>query len=130
MTRPAHQTLALLAASVFGLLSLAPTPGDIGGCGQEPTLMDAPTFFSNKKATDCERCEECGLASKACDDACDDAVPFDTAFPQDCLPLVHDGEVCLRALFHASCDDYRAFMSDVAPAVPSECNFCPARGTP
>ncbi|MEZ4224050.1 MAG: hypothetical protein R3B13_24085 [Polyangiaceae bacterium] len=120
--------LALLAVSVFALLNLAPTPGDIGGCGQEPTLLDPPTFFANKKVTDCERCDECGLASDACDDACDPKVPFDREFPAGCLPLVHDGEVCLRALLYASCDDYGSYMSDTAPSAPSECNFCPPRG--
>ena len=122
--------LTLLAAAVLALLSLAPTPGDIGGCGQEPTLMDAPTFFSNKKSADCERCDECGLSTRACKDACNPSVPFATEFPPGCLPLVHDGEVCLRALFHASCSDYSGFMSDLAPEVPSECNFCPPRGNP
>ncbi len=122
--------LALLAASILALLSMAPTPGDVGGCGQEATLMDAPTFFSNKKATDCERCDDCGLGSDACADACDPSVPFETEFPQGCLPLVHDGEVCLRALRYASCDDYRGFMSDVTPSVPSECNFCPPGSKP
>jgi hypothetical protein len=42
--------------------------------------------------------------------------------------LVHDGEVCLRALEVAACDDYALFMDDVAPSLPTECNFCPAEG--
>jgi hypothetical protein len=44
------------------------------------------------------------------------------------VPLVHDGEVCLRALDDAACEDYLEYMSDVAPTVPTECNFCPAEG--
>jgi hypothetical protein len=40
---------------------------------------------------------------------------------------VHDGEVCLRVLLHASCDDYASYMNDRAPAAPSECQFCPLR---
>jgi hypothetical protein len=48
------------------------------------------------------------------------------AFPDDCLPLVHDGEVCLRALLDADCDEYsRYVVSD--PEIPLECNFCPVR---
>jgi hypothetical protein len=116
--------------SLLALACLAPTPGDVGGCGQEAVLLDAPTFFANKKRTDCGRCDECGLASDACRDACDSSVPYQTAFPEGCLPLVHDGEVCLRALKHASCGDYEGYMDDVAPEVPSECNFCPPEAKP
>ncbi len=124
------RTRTLLAAGAFALLCAAPTPGDVGGCGQEPALLDAPTFFANKKSKDCRQCQKCGLTSQACRDACDPAVPFDTEFPTDCVPLVHDGEVCLRALQYASCDDYATYMDDGAPSTPSECNFCPPRGTP
>lgn len=125
--RSLHLRRVLLAA-IVGLLCAAPTPGDVGGCGQEAALLDAPTFFVNKKLTDCRRCDECGLITNACLEACDETVPFDRDFPDGCLPLVHDGEVCLRALRHASCDDYAGFVSDHAPTTPSECNFCPPRG--
>lgn len=123
MTRRAHVVLAALLA----VGSLAPTPGDIGGCGQPPDLLDAPTFFVNKKVTDCRRCEECGLASDACTEACDASSGYATEFPPGCLPLVHDGEVCLRKLQHANCSDYSGYVADVGPTVPSECNFCPPR---
>jgi hypothetical protein len=44
------------------------------------------------------------------------------------VPLVHDGEVCLRALDDGGCEDYRNYMSDLSPSVPTECNFCPSGG--
>lgn len=110
------------------LFCTAPTPGDIGGCGQSPDILDAPTFFANKKRIDCSRCDECGLVSNACQAACDEGEPTLDSFPKDCIPLVHDGEVCLHALQYASCDDYASFMADQAPSTPSECNFCPPRG--
>jgi hypothetical protein len=113
----------------LGLLLLlfctAPTPGDIGGCGQNPDILDAPTFFANKKRIDCSRCLDCGLTTQTCTTACDDNAPFDTQFPKDCVPLVHDGEVCLHALQYASCDDYATYVADSAPATPTECDFCP-----
>jgi hypothetical protein len=115
---------ALLAIVVL-LFCTAPTPGDIGGCGQAPDILDAPTFFANKKRIDCERCEECGVSSQRCRTACNDEAGFDTSFPDGCVPLVHDGEVCLRALQYASCDDYAGYMDDGAPETASECNFCP-----
>ena len=127
-TRSAVARLAL--ALVVLLFCTAPTPGDIGGCGQSPDILDASTFFGNKKRIDCNRCEDCGLVSATCVKACDDNQPFDSSFPTDCVPLVHDGEVCLRALQHASCSDYQGYVDDNAPTTASECDFCPAKGSP
>ncbi|MET0794657.1 MAG: hypothetical protein ABW061_24260 [Polyangiaceae bacterium] len=107
------------------LFCMAPTPGDVGGCGQKPAELDPGVFFASKANVDCQRCGECGLTSQACIQACDLSLPLPTAFPERCVPLVHDGEVCLRALQYASCDDYGAYMSDARPSVPTECNFCP-----
>jgi hypothetical protein len=109
-------------AVVFGM---APTVGDIGSCAQPADQLDARTFFDIKAGLDCDRCGECGLSGKLCNRACKE--PPATAFPSGCRPLVHDGEVCLRALIHASCDDYASYVNDVAPTAPSECQFCPAR---
>ena len=113
-----------LATAVVALLfCTAPTPGDIGGCGQKPAELSPQIFFDSKANVDCQRCQECDLSSQACSDAC--KPPVTTMFPDLCVPLVHDGEVCLRALQYASCDDYRSYMSDTSPSVPTECNFCP-----
>lgn len=123
MTRPSLRPV--LAAAVLALLCAAPTPGDIGGCGQRAELLDPPIFFASRDRTDCVRCDECGLDTQRCKDACDPKIPSQTAFPEGCFPLVHDGEVCLRALRHAACDEYEAYVSDTAPTVPTECDFCP-----
>jgi hypothetical protein len=117
-------------ALILVVCCMAPTPGDIGGCGQRPDLLDPPTFFANKKHFDCLRCEDCGLATDTCTKACDETQPVATEFPKDCFPLVHDGEVCLRALRHASCDDYAGYVDDTSPSAPSECNFCPPEKGP
>ena len=113
----------------LGLLALlfctAPTPGDVGGCGQSPAELDPETFFASKANIDCQRCEECSLTRLSCQNACNHPESYPSTFPENCVPLVHDGEVCLRALMHASCDDYASYMSDGAPSVPTECNFCP-----
>ena len=116
-------TLALAALAL--LFCTAPTPGDIGGCGQRPQELDPQIFFQSKEAIDCQRCEECGIRSGACNNACTAPETYPKSFPERCLPLVHDGEVCLRALLYASCDDYASYMSDSSPSVPTECNFCP-----
>ena len=116
----------LLLAAISLLFCAAPVPGDVGGCGQNPQALDPATFFASKKAIDCQRCTECSLASQSCEKACNNAADIERDFPGECFPLVHDGEVCLRALLYASCDDYREFLDDAAPSVPTECDFCPA----
>ena len=121
----ARASVALLLA----LFCAAPTPGDIGGCGQERQELDAPIFFAKKQQIDCRRCDECGILSERCESACaDEDVP--DAFPERCHPLVHDGEVCLRALDDAACDEYSSYMADDSPTAPSECNFCPPEDQP
>jgi hypothetical protein len=110
---------------VTGLLCAAPVPGDIGACGKPVSALDAGAFFRAKKSVDCERCSECGVDTTTCHVACSSRPPENDAFPERCVPLLHDGEVCLRALLAASCDDYAAFVDDAVPTVPSECNFCP-----
>ena len=119
--RRGQLALALLAL----VFCTAPTPGDIGGCGQRPQELDPGIFFGSKAAIDCQRCDECRLATQACKNACDVPDSYPKTFAERCLPLVHDGEVCLRALLYASCADYAAYMSDAAPTLPTECNFCP-----
>lgn len=109
------------------LFCTAPTPGDVGGCGQKPAELDPGTFFASKVNIDCQRCQECSLTRVSCENACSFPESYPSTFPEDCVPLVHDGEVCLRALLHASCDDYASYMSDSSPSVPTECNFCPER---
>jgi len=127
-TRPVQ-----LLKVALGLIALAfcaaPVPGDVGGCGQEPQELDPETFFWSLQKYECERCGECELSTRACERACLEQ-PQQTAFPKDCVPLVHDGEVCLRALQNGSCDDYSELMSDTAPTIPTECDFCPAQGGP
>jgi len=118
-----------IATVIVVLLCAAPVPGDIGSCGQPVQRLDAARFFGAKKIVDCRRCGECGLPSAACSSACDGKAPTDESFPEGCIPLVHDGEVCLRALLYASCDDYAGYVDDQSPQVPTECNFCPRGGS-
>lgn len=117
----------LLLAGIALFLCTAPTPGDVGGCGQKPAELDPGVFFDSKASIDCQRCQECGLepTSNSCGVACRFPETYPREFPEGCVPLVHDGEVCLRALLHASCDDYAAYTNDRDPSAPSECNFCP-----
>lgn len=112
----------------LALLCLAPTAGDIGSCGQEAVELDEAKFFREKERIDCLACQSCVLDSPvACAQACD-AVVNVVPFPDGCLPLVHDGEVCLNALEAASCDDMAKYLDKDAPTIPFECNFCPPEG--
>ncbi|HEX4336717.1 MAG TPA: hypothetical protein VH062_12440 [Polyangiaceae bacterium] len=114
------------SAIVVALLCAAPVPGDIGACGQPVERLDAPRFFTAKRNIDCNHCSSCGLQSKACTVACGTGPLPLTQFPVGCVPLIHDGEVCLRKLLESSCDDYARFIDDNSPTVPSECDFCPS----
>jgi hypothetical protein len=117
-----------LAAFVAAVFLAAPTVGDIGGCGAQATDLDVAAFAQARKGVDCKRCQQCGLATNTCKNACDPAAPSDVAFPVTCRPLAHDGEVCIRALEASSCDDYASFVDDTSPSVPSECDFCHVAG--
>ncbi len=114
----------LLLAMVLALLCAAPTAGDIGGCGAAPEAISADRYERARKKLDCDRCVECELATARCVRACQPDKPSDVALPATCRPLVHDAEVCLRALLAASCKAFAQAVDDVAPVAPSECLFC------
>ena len=115
----------LVRAVALALTVLAaPTVGDIGSCGQPVVQLDAAKFFAEKRLLDCRACSRCGFDTDRCAEACGGALPA-SEFPVGCFPLVHDGEVCLDALAAASCGDYRSYIDDEQPTVPTECNFCP-----
>ncbi|HEY3494591.1 MAG TPA: hypothetical protein VGK73_07890 [Polyangiaceae bacterium] len=116
-------------ALLLAVLCAAPTPGDIGSCGQQPQPLDAGLFFAEKAATDCEKCAECGFVSEHCTRACSSDL-LQTAFPEGCEPLVHDGEVCLRVLRATGCSAYEEYVRDAGRQAPSECLFCPWESAP
>ena len=109
---------------LLALLCMAPTAGDVGGCGTEVTALDPEVFALARKDEDCRRCGECELRTARCVRACDATKPTETTIPSTCEPIQHDGEVCLRALRAASCSAFSTYVDDVAPATPSECEFC------
>jgi hypothetical protein len=121
--RPRRRELAACAlwALLFGA---APTVGDIGSCSEQAAPLDEATFAAQRKELDCQRCTQCGFTTKACTSACNPDAPPSVGWPNTCYPLVHDGTVCLDALEAASCSAYASYVSDVAPTVPTECDFC------
>lgn len=129
MKRTSPQPIKLLIGFLALAFCAAPVPGDVGGCGQDAQELDPETFFWSKQRSECERCQACEVGTKACARACQDTL-VQSEFPRDCVPLVHDGEVCLRVLQAASCSELRTYMNDDAPSIPTECNFCPNGGRP
>lgn len=127
MTHPPFRKAALRAAFLLlvAAFTMAPTPpGDVGGCGQHAQPLDAPIFFQHWATIDCEKCDECGFETEKCTASCEGEA-LQAAFREGCAPLVHDGEVCLRALRAADCDEYEDYVKDSGPLVPTECRFCP-----
>jgi hypothetical protein len=119
-----HALVRLLFVCGFGWLCAAPTPGDLGGCGQHPEALDPAVFFEFKRGEDCKKCGDCKFTSDFCAEVCgpDYVAP---GFPEGCVPLVHDGEVCLNALEAAGCSEYEDYAKDEGRLAPSECQFCP-----
>ena len=113
-----------VVVAALGVMLMAPTVGDTGGCGRTVTELDRDRYANARKLEDCERCQECGLDTARCQRACDPKQLPEIALPITCRPLFHDGEVCLRALGAASCDTYATYVDDDAPSTPSECDFC------
>jgi len=109
---------------MLAVAAMAPTAGNIGSCGQEAVALDPDKFFAAKQGLDCEHCTDCSILSDACELACS-AEPVTAEFPSHCVPLVHDGEVCLDALSASSCSAYESFMADTDATIPTECDFCP-----
>lgn len=114
----------IVVAFVAVVLCAAPTVGDVGGCGVQATSLDQRSFAAARKRVDCQRCNDCNLQTQTCKAACNPAAPGDVVWPSTCLPLLHDGDVCIRALQAASCSSYASFVDDTAPTEPTECDFC------
>ncbi len=123
------QRLILALVAIFFLA--APTAGDFGCFATPVTDLDPGKFLLAKLTDDCEACIDCGFTTATCAAACavamSGALPDGGAIPDQCYPLVQDGEVCLRALEAASCSDYESYVSDEGSTVPTECDFCPPR---
>jgi hypothetical protein len=121
-----RQRIRTAFAIVLSVFVAAPTVGDIGGCGGTADQLDAKKFFTERFRVECERCDECGYNTPACRRACDRRTVIPGSFPAGCTPVVHDGEVCLRAIESLSCGGF-ADVVDPQPIVPTECDFCPER---
>lgn len=111
---------------VLSVLAAAPTVGDVGGCNEQADALGPEKFFAARLESECMQCRACGLEALAgCRRACDPKTKVPQTFPAGCRPLVHDGEVCLRAIEALSCDAFADVVAS-SPIVPSECDFCPA----
>lgn len=121
--RPSRADVLRLAIAVV-FFTAAPTAGDIGSCGQAENDLDPGKFFATKEAVDRARCDACEITSDACSRARSPGLEISN-FPPGCVPIEHDGEVCLDALAAAGCSDYQHYMADEAATIPTECNFCP-----
>ena len=124
-----RQRVRTLFAMLLAVFVMAPTVGDIGGCGGSSDRLDARKFFTERYRVECAMCRECGYTTIACRRACDRRTVAPSTFPDGCEPVVHDGEVCLRALETLDCDGF-ADIVDPQPIVPTECDFCPAPAEP
>ena len=127
MSRPPRDRMSLGAAFVLALLALltaAPTAGDIGGCGAEVEALDVERFAGDERTLVCQKCASCRLLTTRCTLACNGNPAANAPLPSDCVPLVHDGAVCLRAIDEADCSAFAQYVADRSPSMPGECAFC------
>jgi hypothetical protein len=120
---PTRFEIALVAAAA-ALFCMAPTAGDVGGCGKTAVELEEGDYNYTRKIVDCDKCRTCELATARCTRACDGPIDGYVRFPETCRPLRHDGDVCIRALRAAPCDAYARYVADEEPETPSECDFC------
>lgn len=118
-----NRSRSVLVAVVAVTFLIAPTAGDVGGCGRTAEELDLARFSAVRRAIECERCGECGVSSTRCGRACDPSSPA-LDLGATCHPVEHDGDVCLRALQHTSCERFARAVADVGAEVPTECAFC------
>ena len=99
---------ASFVVALLGVLCMAPTVGDIGGCGTRGDRARSRSLRERAKGGGLRALQGVrALGAARCERACDpNAAPGDE-LPPTCRPLFHDGEVCLRALRAASCEDVR-----------------------
>jgi hypothetical protein len=122
---------ARLAAAVLVLVGgLGAVPGDVGGCGAGDEELDPPRFYAQVRAAECQQCQRCAIESSTCLEACAASEPVPEEFPEGCVPLVHDGWVCLRALQSASCRAFAEYVDERDARMPTECDFCPEEARP
>jgi hypothetical protein len=119
-----------LVLVVLAVMCMAPTAGDIGGCGKTATDLDPDDYAFARKSEDCQRCRQCAITNARCTRACDLTKAPDVELPSTCKPVRHDGEVCLRAIDAVSCEKFATYVDDFAPATPSECDFCRLKPEP
>ena len=75
--------------AVLGVLLMAPTVGDTGGCGRTAVELEHDRYANARKLHDCTRCEECGLETARCLRACDPK-----ALPEMRWMLRQSDEIC------------------------------------
>ncbi|MEZ4323895.1 MAG: hypothetical protein R3B40_01690 [Polyangiales bacterium] len=117
---PATWWLAALA-----LLLMGPAPGEVGGCGQDPFIVEAETFCRDQSAWECRRAEARGEVSGDELAACFDAIPNaceGATWPPTCLPRPTSlqTDACLAAL--AREDNVNTPVEELAACV----DVCPA----
>jgi hypothetical protein len=120
---------SLLALAPLLALSLAPVAGDVGSCGSPAVDLDPAKFFALEYGIQCKKCLGCGIDTARCAELCA-GPPEGAAFPLACFPTVHDGEVCIRALDAAGCDEMALYVADEGAVIASECDFCPESANP
>jgi hypothetical protein len=127
MTR--KNLLLFSAVVVAAIFAMAPSPGNVGGCGDEALIGEQEfcvPFFSNDcarvrfrcEAEDPDRVEECNRAAVDCVNEVQAVTCPGFTFPTGCQPTVTRANACFDAQLDVS-------RIDIPTSSLPECMFCP-----
>lgn len=117
--------LRVLAASVMLAGLMAPTPGNVGGCGAVTTVADAPDHCRQVQDWMCVRDHFVMRITDGEFVACRDAVPAmcgGASWPAGCMPTRAQSEQCVMLLQRG---DLAHFTNAELFAMYADCNLCP-----
>lgn len=118
--------LRLAAATVITLALTAQAPGNIGGCGAQNSVADAPMHCVNFELAKCTRDLESGRFSQEEFQSCTDgnritATCGGAAWPPGCAPSSQQSEACITLL---RTREFLDLTNDELLMMYDDCNLC------
>ncbi|HJL18877.1 MAG TPA: hypothetical protein RMH99_24655 [Sandaracinaceae bacterium LLY-WYZ-13_1] len=117
-------TLRLLAVGVMVASLTGPSPGSVGGCGQEPPTADAAQFCTDRRFWECRRENVFGRISDEEFSACVEPIERECAgatWSSGCRPTQQAADTCISLLRDP---EFGPIPTDELKAMRGECTLC------